>query len=112
MKRDLIVVLFDQLDSLQKFDKVKIYYDNGQAEVREIIHNAVEYVLANETVMYRDATPRTHYLFQVADYICTIELTAIKFSEHKQTATDLLFFGNKRMLSKNFLRYLRNKRIE
>ena len=41
IKRDLITSLFDNLPYLQRFDKVKIYYDNGQSIVTEAVHKAV-----------------------------------------------------------------------
>ena len=31
MKRDLVLTIFDNLDFFQKFEKVKVYYDNGQS---------------------------------------------------------------------------------
>ncbi|MDY3292109.1 MAG: hypothetical protein SOX20_04185, partial [Parolsenella sp.] len=45
IKRDLVTSLFDNLSYLQRFDKVKIYYDNGQSIVTEAVHKAVGYVL-------------------------------------------------------------------
>ena len=58
---------------------------------------------------YSDAN--TYRLFQVADYICTIELTAIKFDSKEDTKTDRLFFGTRRTFKKGFLLYLRKKRM-
>lgn len=91
MRRDLTVELFDHLEFFQRYDAVKIYYDNGQPIVTEVIHSALEYVLARDVIVYREATPRAYRLFQVADYICTIELTAIKFDSKEETKTDRLF---------------------
>lgn len=85
MRRDLTVELFDHLEFFQRYDTVKIYYDNGQPIVTEVIHSALEYVLARDVIVYREATPRAYRLFQVADYICTIELTAIKFDSKEDT---------------------------
>ena len=89
MRRDLTVELFDHLEFFQRYDTVKIYYD----------------------IVYREATPRAYRLFQVADYICTIELTAIKFDSKEDTKTDRLFFGTRRTFKKGFLLYLRKKRM-
>lgn len=111
MRRDLTVELFDHLEFFQRYDTVKIYYDNGQPIVTEVIHSALEYVLARDVIVYREATPRAYRLFQVADYICTIELTAIKFDSKEETKTDRLFFGTRRTFKKGFLSYLRNKRM-
>lgn len=111
MRRDLTVELFDHLEFFQRYDTVEIYYDNGQPIVTEVIHSALEYVLARDVIVYREATPRAYRLFQVADYICTIELTAIKFDSKEETKTDRLFFGTRRTFKKGFLLYLRKKRM-
>lgn len=111
MRKDLVGVFFAHLDQFQTFDKVKIYYDNGQSIVRKAVHDSVEHALAKEAIIYKDALPNEYRLFQVADYICTIELTDIKFNKHQQTATDGLFFGTYRMFKKNFLRKLRIKQL-
>lgn len=111
MKRDLVVSLFDNLPYLQRFDKVKIYYDNGQAIVTEAIHKAMCYVLAKDVVVYKMASPIDYRLFQLADYICTMELTALKYEAHAETSTDLAFFGQWGSFKKNYLRKLRRKRL-
>lgn len=112
MKRDLIVSLFDNLTYLQRFDKVKIYYDNGQPIVTEAIHKAICYALARDAVVYRMVAPADYRLFQLADYICTMELTALKYQAHAETATDLAFFGQWGSFKKNYLRKLRRKRLQ
>ena len=52
-----------------------------------------------------------HRLFQLADYICTLELTALKYQAHADTATDRLFFGQWGSFKKNYLRKLRKHRL-
>lgn len=111
MKRGLINALFDNIEFLQKFDKVKVYYDNGQSIVTSALHDAVEYALAKEAVVYRDAKPGDYRLFQLADYICTLELTALKYQAHAETPTDRLFFGQWGSFKKNYLRKIRKHRI-
>ena len=107
IRRDLAILLLDHLDFLQQFDKVKVYYDNGQALVTKALHDAIEYVLSKEAAIYRDATPQRYRLSQVADYLCTIELEAIKYANAETSATDKLFFGSKRNFERNFLKKVR-----
>jgi hypothetical protein len=107
MRRDLTNFLFDHLEFFQSFDKIKIYYDDGQGIVTESIHSAVEYVLAKDAVIYREARPQDYFLLQLADYVCGIELTAIKYEDGCQTATDRTFFGDRGSFKRNFLRKLR-----
>ena len=43
-KRDLILLLFDKLETLQAYDIVKIYYDAGQGMVTDALRSAFEYM--------------------------------------------------------------------
>lgn len=107
MKRDLVNFLFDHLSYLQAFEKIKIYYDNGQAIVTEALHTAIEYTLSKDAIIYRDAEPRDYRLFQLADYICTLELIAMKYAFHDDRPTDHLFFGSWGNFNKNNLKKVR-----
>lgn len=111
MKRDLILFLFDNLPYLQTFDRIKIYYDNGQAIVTEALHAAIEYALSKDAIVYKDATPRAYRLFQLADYICTLELIALKYQFHDDRPTDRLFFGNWGSFKKNSLKKVRKHQL-
>ena len=111
MRRDLVNFLFDNLAELQGYDAVKVYYDNGQRSIAESLHLAIEYALSRDTVVYRSAQPSEYRLSQVADYICTMELTAIKFAEHATTATDEKFFGKWSDFKKGILKETRKKLV-
>ena len=111
MRRDLVNFLFDNLAELQGYDAVKVYYDNGQRSIAESLHLAIEYALSRDTVVYRSAQPCEYRLSQVADYICTMELTAIKFAEHATAATDEKFFGKWSDFKKGILKETRKKLV-
>ena len=85
MRRDLVNFLFDNL--------------------------AIEYALSRGTVVYRSAQPSEYRLSQVADYICTMELTAIKYAEHTTTATDEKLFGKWSDFKKGILKETRKKLV-
>ena len=54
----------------------------------------------------------TSYRFsQVADYICTLELEALKYREGTEGRTSALFFGTKRQFERNYLKKIRKKRL-
>lgn len=57
MKRNLILLLFDKLETLQVYDIVKIYYDDGQGMVTDTLHTAFEYALNKQAIIYRDCSP-------------------------------------------------------
>lgn len=107
MERDATNIINANLAYFQTFNSVKIYYDNGQSQVTAIVHSAFEKTLSKEALVYRNANPAEFHLLQVADYICTLELTEIKYQRHEETATDKIFFGTHTTFRKNFLRRLR-----
>ena len=107
LKRDLTDYLLLHLDYFQHFEAVKIYYDNGQPIVTEALHQAMEHAVSRSAIVYKDAKPAEYRLFQLADYICTLELIALKYSKHEETPTDTRFFGMKGSFKKNYLREIR-----
>ena len=111
MKRDLIALLSNNLDYFQQYDCIKIYYDNGQPAVTEAIHDAIDCVIARNAIVYRNIHPSDYRLFQVADYVCTIELTAIKYQTSQETQTDRIFFGTWATFKSGHLKYLRKKKL-
>lgn len=112
LRKDLVVLLGDNLEYFQSFDKVKIYYDGGQSMVTKALHDAFDYELSKEAVLYRDAKPSDYRLYQVADFICALELVALKFQNNELTATDERFFGrSEAKFKKLYLRHVRNKRL-
>ena len=112
MRREIVNFLFDNLEYLQGFDEVKIYYDNGQKSIAQAVHKAIDYVLSKNAITYRMATPAAYRLSQVADYICTVELTALKYQDKAITATDEKFFGSWSQFKKGVLKEVRAKRMQ
>ena len=107
MKRDVVNLVFDDLEYLQCFDKVKVYYDDGQCVVTRSLHDAIEYALASKAVMYKDGSPKDYWFAQAADLICALELTALKFEAKEHTKTDDRFFGAFGSFKKNYLKKIR-----
>ena len=109
LKRDIINYLFDHLEYFQRFDQVKIYYDNGQPTVTGALHAAMEYVLSRGVVVYRSTGYQKYRLSQVADYVCMVELAALKYVRGEATETDKRFFGLSTQFKKNYLKQVRRK---
>lgn len=111
-KRDLVVFLTDNLMYFQRFQHVKIYYDNGQQMVTEALHGALGFILSKQAILYRAANPKEYRLSQVADCICALELVDIKFQNNELTETDIKMFGtNYAAFKKNHLRHIRRKTL-
>ncbi len=78
--------------------------------VTEALHSALDFVLAKNALLYKMASPMDYRLSQVADCICTLELTDIKFKRGELTETDVKVFGsNYAAFKKNHLRHIRKK---
>lgn len=93
LRRDLVVFLADHLEWFQSFDAVKVYYDDGQQTISRALHAALEYEISAQALLCRKASPQDFRLSQAADYLCTLELAALKFDAHETTSTDEAFFG-------------------
>jgi len=112
LRKDLAGFLSDNLGFFQGYDKIKIYYDDGQRMVSRALHRAIDYILSKEAVMYREAHPGDYRLSQIADFVCALELIAIKFENGETTATDEKMFGTSYpYFKRNYLRQIRRKRM-
>lgn len=111
IRKNLVEFLFDEIEFFQSFDKVKIYYDDGQSAVSDALHSAIEYALSTSVPVYKDSDYRRFRLSQAADYLCEIELAAVKYDNHDETRTDIKFFGSIGAFKKNFLKQARRKLI-
>lgn len=87
------------------YDKVVIYYDNGQGELNKILTTVFSILLTN--VEFRKVLPVDYKLFQVADLLCTMELVEIKYEKSMQSSTEKGFFGSRRDFYKNYLKPLK-----
>ncbi len=112
MRRDITMLLFDNLDYFQSFEQIKVHYDNGQEIVAKALHEAIGYVIGRQSVLYRQTRATDFVLEQAADLLCTLELTAVKFENKEATRTDEKFFGSARAFKKNYLKAIKRKRIE
>lgn len=89
------------------FDKVIIYYDNGQVELTKILTSIFSILYTH--VEFRMVKPIDYKLFQIADLICTLELLAEKSNNNSFTNSELNFFDNVRNFKKNYLKHIRKK---
>lgn len=111
MRKELIEFLVSHLNYFQSFNPIKVYYDNGQKSIAGAVHKAVDHALAQGSVMYRIASPQDYRLAQAADYVCTMELTALKYENGLSTSTDEKFFGSRRQFKKGIYKELADKAI-
>ncbi len=110
MAREISAFIKENLSYFQTFDKIILYYDNGQHELSKILNT----VLATELTNYdiRRVLPRNYKLFQAADLICTLELLRLKSQAGSLTRSETLIFHSKRALKKDFLKALSKKMFQ
>lgn len=111
MKRDISALLFDSLERFQSFDEVKVYYDNGQDIVKRALDQSIGFALSRGAVTERKTSMRDYRIEQAADYLCTMELAAVKYGAHEDGETYNKFFGTPRDFKKNWLKQARRKHI-
>lgn len=96
-------------ECINEFDRVIVYYDNGQIELTKILTSVFTALFSH--VEFRRVRPVDYRLFQVADLICTVELLALKAEAGTLTRAEKDFFGSPRDFKKNFLKPVRKKSI-
>ena len=102
-------MLSENREYFNSFDKVIVYYDNGQRELTSIL-NAV-FSIQRSNVEFRKAEPQKYRLLQAADFICSIELLRIKREENRLSNSERQFFYKPNELKKTFIKGIEKKRI-
>lgn len=93
-----------------EFDKVIVYYDNGQTELSAVLNAAFSFCFSN--VEFRKAEPQKYRLFQVADFVCSIELLKLKYHEKRLSKSEAKFFYKPQELKKTFIKAIDKKHIK
>lgn len=110
LSKQLSRFLNDNLLFFQNFDRVVIYYDNGQVELNRILASVFAVILPHAE--FKRVLPAQYRLFQVADLLCTMELISIKAEHCILSKSETAFFGNIRDLKKNYLKPLSRLRVD
>lgn len=100
----------DEYAFFAKFDRIIVYYDNGQIELNKLLASVFAVMLPQAE--FRKVLPADYRLFQVADLFCTMELVALKYEHHIMSKAEEAFFGSLRDMKKNYLKHIINKRYK
>ncbi|SHK29928.1 hypothetical protein SAMN05720764_10198 [Fibrobacter sp. UWH5] len=100
----------DKSDFFQSFDRILLYYDNGQHELAKVLNSVFATEFDNfETKL---VLPKDYKLFQVADLLCTLHLLSMKCENNSLTKSELLLFHDRRSLLKQFIKPLKKKELQ
>lgn len=97
------------MDYINSFDKVIVYYDNGQHELSQIITTVFSVLITK--VEFRKVQPSEYKLFQVADLICTWELLALKAKTCGFSESEKKFFDSPAKFMKNRYKLIAKKKL-
>ena len=86
VSKALAYVLRNNENFWNSFDKVIIYYDNGQIELTKILTSVFSTLYTH--VEFRKVKPVDYKLFQIADLICTMELLSEKAESFEKKLTE------------------------
>lgn len=99
----------DKYDFFHSFDRILLYYDNGQHELAKVLNSVFATEFDNfETKL---VLPKDYRLFQVADLLCTLHLLSMKCDNNSLTKSELLLFHDRRSLLKQFIKPLKKKEL-
>ena len=107
LARQLSVFVKQNLPYFLDFDTVKVYYDNGQSGVMQIILSVLIALLTNAE--YKKAEQRDYKMLQVADLVCTATLTKLKMERKMLSRSERRILGSNRDINKNLLKPLAKK---
>lgn len=88
------------LDFFQSFDRVVLYYDNGQHQLNRILNMVLGTELSGYEI--KKVLPADYRLFQVADMICTLKLMERKIEHSALSRSEQLIFHSKKEFKKGF----------
>lgn len=110
MSREIASNLLKHKDYLDTFEKIIVYYDNGQKTLTHILTSIFNTMFFN--VEFRRVKPSDYKLFQVADLVCTWELLALKAKYRGFSESEKLFFGSEREFKRNKYKMIHRKCLD
>ena len=109
LSKQLKLFLRDKYDYFTAFDKIIIYYDYGQSEITTILTSVFSVLFDN--VEFRHVQPYQYKLFQVADLICTLELSKLNFDNSCESKSERNFYVSRRKFRDFYYKTIRKKQI-
>ena len=109
MIKDIDTFFDERSKYFSEFDKIILYYDNGQVELSKILNHTMALHFTNYEI--RKINPKDYKLFQAADFVCSIELIAKKIERKVLSRSESIIFNSLKAFKKDFLKELRKKAL-
>lgn len=81
----------------------------GEDNVTRALHESFDFMLGNGVAVYRLISYQDRRLAQAADYLCSIELAALKYACGEESSTYRKFYGLRGDFKRNYLKQARRK---
>ena len=105
----LVRFLIDRSHRFNAYDRVKVYYDDGQPQIKQLLKEAFA-LFASKTTFVENVQPANYRLFQAADVLCTLELMKLKLqSGERLSRSEFEFFNGIQNLRRNYLKPILDK---
>ena len=113
MARELGALIRSNYEFFLSWERIVVYYDNGQKEITNLVNSIFN---AHLSVEIRKVVPADYSLFQAADLCCTLALLRQKIDTVGLTSSERDFFstpkdGAERALKKGYFKTLDRKRF-
>lgn len=109
LSKQFAIFIREHLEYFSGFDKIIVYYDYGQSEITTILTSVLNSFLVD--VDFRHVQPHQYKLFQVADMICTLELSKLKYDSGTLSQSEENFYGSRRKFRDFYYKTIKNKKI-
>ena len=109
LSREISSQLKQRMDYFDSFDRIIVYYDNGQHELTRILTTVFNTLF--DHVEFRKVDPADYKLFQVADLICYWEMLNLKAEHNAFSSSETEFFESPRDFRRNRLKLIRKKML-
>jgi hypothetical protein len=111
MSRALRAFIVENLDLFYSYDRIVIYYDNGQHQITNLLASVFGTIISGG-LEFALAAPTNYKLLQVADMICSLELIDLKRKGKTISKSERLFFDKDSREFINLLKTMRKKQFE
>lgn len=109
--RQIVSFFVKHNDLFDGYDKLKVYYDDGQAQVTSLLKEAFA-IYSSKTEFVAEVSPHKYRLFQAADLACTLELVKTKLEvEGAISGSEHAFFGGEKVFRKGYMKPIERKNI-
>lgn len=109
LSKKLVLFLKEHLEYFMSFDKIIVYYDYGQSEITTILTSVFNTLFTD--VEFRHVQPYEYKLFQVADMICTLELSKLNYDNKRISKSEENFYESYRRFRDFYYKTIKKKKM-